>query len=113
MYLAFVQTLPMTRDAKLYFLHAEDWQVIKDAIENSRHSHQLEQEITIFLFPTSNSANGYYAILSLSDVVDKIVETAGAVEADEKDYARNALHDYYGEPLYGDKSNVAFLNRFH
>ena len=102
----------MTRDAKLYFLHTDDWRPISDRIESSRHSDQLKREITIFLFPSATSENGYYAILSLSKEVDKILEALGAKEADEKDYARNALHEYHGEPLYGNKSNVDFLNKF-
>lgn len=101
----------MTRDTKLYFLHAHDWTLIKDEIESHRHSHQLKHEITIFLFPSSTSANGYFAILSLSKDIDAILEKAGGKEAAEDDYARNSLHDYYGEPLYGDKTNLAFLNK--
>lgn len=100
----------MTRDARLYFLKYKDWKPLAEIIETHKN-YNLKHFVTIFQLMTHSSENHHYAILSLIDDVDKIIEEYGAEEAGEKDLVRNTLHDYYGEPLYGSKSNVTFLNK--
>ena len=99
----------MTRDAKLYFLKLRDWKPLAD-IFLTQSDHLLKDDITIFKL---SSIIHHYAILTLSDKVDKIVEEYGAILASEEDLLRNALlsENNYGEPLFGDKNNIGFLKK--
>jgi hypothetical protein len=60
---------------------------------------------------TPISESQQYAILSLSEKADIIIQDYGASTASDKDLLRNSLHNYYGETLFGDKANLAFLNK--
>lgn len=99
----------MTRDAKLYYLH-EDWQPLVYKIEQHKN-YTLRDLVVIFDIYRNYPKQHRYAILSLHNDTDKIIEDFGATEADEKDLMRNDLHNYHGEPEYGDKERLVFLNK--
>lgn len=50
-----------------------------------------------------------YAVVSLHDDVDKIIESYGAIEAGEKDLMRNQLRVSKYEPIYGEADNAMHL----
>jgi len=100
----------MTRDAKLYILSDKDWKPLADLFE-SHKDYNLKHQVYIYKLMTSTSVGQQYAILTLTDAADKIVEDYGATPAADKDLLRNTLHNYHGDTLFGDKSNVVFLNK--
>jgi hypothetical protein len=100
----------MIRDAKLYILLHRDWQTLAALFEDHK-DHTLKLDITIFQLMGASSVNQQYAILTLSDRADKIVEKYGAILASDKDLLRISLHSYLGQPLYGDKINLTFLKK--
>ncbi|MDE3236436.1 MAG: hypothetical protein KGO81_10815 [Bacteroidota bacterium] len=102
----------MTRDANLYILSDKDWRPLADLFK-SHKDYNLKHQVSIYQLMTSTSVGHHYAILTLSDKADEIVEEYGATPASEKNYLRITLHDYHGDTLFGDKSNVVFLNKFY
>ena len=100
----------MTRDAKLYTLSAKDWKPLAELFQNHK-DYNLKLDISIYQLMTSSSVEKYYAILTISDKADKIVEDYGAAPAPDKDFLRTSLHNYQGDTLFGDKSNVVFLKK--
>jgi len=96
------------RDAKLYFLTYKDWKPIVALVEKNKID-SLKLFITIFQLMSASSKEQYYAIISLHNMVDSIIEEYGCVEANENDLIRTTLHSYSGESLYGDKKNTNFL----
>lgn len=100
----------MTRDANLYHLFEKDWQPLADILD-SHQDYTLKDHVIIFKINEAKSVNHRYAILSLSDKADKVVEEYGAKLAPDNDLLRFSLHEYSGDTLYGDKSNVVFLNK--
>jgi hypothetical protein len=100
----------MTRDANLYILSDKDWQPLANNLE-SHKDYTLKDEVVIFQLMTSTNSGNQYAILSLSEKADKVVEEYGATPASDKDLLRNRLHEYSGDVLFGDKSNIIFLNK--
>ena len=100
----------MTRDANLYILTDKDWKPLADIIEHHSNS-SLKTDITIFQLHSVSSKVNEYAIISLSDTADKLVMDYGATLAGEPNIMRNSLHNYNGDPLFGDKSNLTFLNK--
>lgn len=100
----------MTRDANLYILSNKDWKPLANTLENHT-DYSLKNDVTIFQLMTSTSQGQHYAILSLSKKSNEIIERYGAIMAVDEDQLRNTLHDYNGEPLFGDKTNVIFLNK--
>ena len=100
----------MTRDAKLYILLDKDWKPLTNFIDN--HSNQtLKNDITIYQLYSTDSKNLEYAILSLTDTIDKIIEDYGAIIAKEPNLLRNSLHKQSRKPLYGDNENLVLLNK--
>ena len=100
----------MTTDAKLYILSDKDWMPLADTFENHQ-DYILKNDVTIFQLITPTNQVQQYAILSLSEKADKIIQDYGASIAPDKDLLRHSLHNYNGEPLFGDKTNLAFLNK--
>ena len=100
----------MTRDAKLYLLSENDWMPLAENIYNNS-DYTLKNDVTIFQLPKASNKDHEYALLSLSDKADKIIEAYGATLASEPNMLRNSLHIYHGEPLFGDKTNLIFLNK--
>lgn len=100
----------MPREAKLYILSDKDWKPLADLIENHKDC-MIKQQITIYQLMTSTSSGEHYAILTLSISAEKIVEDYGASAVKENDYLKTTLHDYHGDTLYGDKTNIVFLNK--
>lgn len=100
----------MTRDAKLYILSDKDWKPLADTFE-AHKDYNLRHQVSIYQLMTSASVGQQYAILTLTDTADKIVEDYGATPAADKDLLRNTLHSYHGDTLFGDKSNIVFLNK--
>ncbi len=101
----------MTRDAKLYLLSGKDWKPLAESIDNNS-DYTLKNDVTIFQLYSSTSKSNDYALLSLSDKSDKLIEDYGATLANEPNTLRNALHiETAHKTLYGDKENLAFLNK--
>jgi hypothetical protein len=100
----------MTRDANLYILSHKDWMPLADTVKNHQ-DYTLKNDVTIFRLTIPRDQVQEYAILSLSEKADKIIQDYGASSASDKDLLRNSLHNYYGELLFGDKTNLAFLNK--
>ncbi len=100
----------MTRDAKLYILSNKGWEPLSNLINNDNNIY-LQRDITIYQLFTSTSKDEEYAIITLSDKADKIVEEYGAILSGQNDSLKTTLHDYFGEPLFGDKSNVIHLQK--
>lgn len=100
----------MTRDAKLYILSDKDWKPLSDVINNTKDIY-LARDITIFQLMSSTSIGQHYAIITRTDKADKVVEEYGALLASENNMLKTTLHDYYGEPLFGDKTNVIHLKK--
>lgn len=100
----------MTRDANLYLLTNKDWIPLAEILEE-HPNYLLKDYVTIFQLMTSSSTGQQYAIISISDNADKIIEQYGAKIASDKDMLRNTLHDYHGQPLFGNKTNLTFLNK--
>ncbi len=97
----------MIRDAKLYILEDKDWKPLAELI-NNHNNYRMKNDITIFQFPSQDSKGDYYSILSLSEKADLIIEEYGGYHSPINTlYA--SLPNYIGEPLFGDKSNTAFL----
>ena len=102
----------MNRDAKLYLLIDKDWKPLADLIEKHLDN-SLKNDVTIFqLFSVSNNSQDF-AVLSLSDKSDKVVEQYASNESDKNDSLRTTLHEYYGDPLYGDKRNLTSLKKLN
>ena len=99
----------MIRDARLYLLTDIDWKPLAHQIEQ-HVNYNLKDLIVIFNLSNDKTIRNY-AILSMSEDTDKIIEKYGAKEAREKDFLRTTLHDNYSEPLFGDKTNLVFLNK--
>ena len=100
----------MTRDARLYFLTYKDWEPLVQQIEAHRNA-TLKDLVLVFDLFTGYPKEHYYAILSLHNDIDRIVEDYGCVEADEKNLMRTLLHEHHDDPVYGDKSLLVFLNK--
>jgi hypothetical protein len=100
----------MTRPAKLYLLSHKDWKHLAVEIENNT-DYSLKSYVTIFQLNNLSVNIHYYAILSLSHKTDLIIETYGATLADEPNALRYALHPSLYEVLYGNKSNIVFLDK--
>ena len=100
----------MTRDAKLYILSDKDWKPLAEIFQNHK-DYNLKLEISIYQLMTSTSVGHHYAILTLSEKADKIVEEYGATPAADKDLLKNTMHNYHGDTLFGDKSSIVFLNK--
>lgn len=100
----------MTRDANLYILSDKDWKPLAELFQD-HEDYNLRLDISIYQLMASTSIGQQYAILTLSEKADKIVEEYGATPADDKDLLRITLHDYNGDTLFGDKKNVMFLNK--
>lgn len=100
----------MTRDAKLYILADKDWKPLAEILEQ-KNNYKEKLDTSIYQLMTSTSIGQHYAILTLSEESDKIVEEYGATIADDKNLLRISLHNYNGEILFGDKTNVVFLNK--
>jgi len=97
----------MTRDAKLYILEDKHWKPLADLINNHK-DYNMKNDVTIFQFATQDSKGDNYSILSLSDKADLIIEEYGGYHSPKNNLIAS-LHNYIGEPLFGDKSNTAFL----
>ena len=100
----------MTRDARFYFLINKDWEPIKKAIDSKID--YFNQAIDIAVFRISKLKDIHrYAILSVSEEIDTIIENCGG-ELNDKDLIINALkkgnHNF--ELIYGADNLVAFLN---
>lgn len=102
----------MTRDAKLYLLSDKDWKQLAESIDNNS-DYTLKNDVTIYQLYSASSKSQEYAILSLSDKADKVIEDYGATLAKEPNLLRNSLHQYFREPLYGDKTNISFLDKIN
>jgi len=103
----------MTRDAKLYYLNHKDWKPLADKIEQHKN-YDLKNLIVIFDIFSAYPKHHRYAILSLHEDIDKIVEDYGEddiKEAAEDDLMRNELRNYHKDPVYGDKSRSVYLNK--
>ena len=100
----------MTRDANLYILSDKDWKPLASLLQDHK-DYNLKLDISIYQLMTSTSIGQHYAILSLSDEADKVAEEYGATPAADKNLLRNTLHSYHGDTLFGDKSNIVFLNK--
>lgn len=100
----------MTKDAKLYILSDKDWKPLSDLIKSNKYIY-LARDITIFQLMSSTSIGQHYAIISRTDKADTVVEEYGAVLASENNSLKTTLHEYYGEPLFGDKTNVIHLKK--
>lgn len=98
----------MRRYAKLYILMNKDWKPLADIFINHRDA-TLQNDISIFKIGYKPSLTHYYAIITLSDSADNIVEEYGA-EVAETDLVRNTLQDHH-EALFGEVTNVNFLER--
>ena len=90
----------MTREAKLYTLEEKEWQPLVAMIGNERY-------ISIYQLNSETSKVLYFAVLSLNDKTDKIVEEYGAIEAIGPNSLRAELR--IRNPLYGDRTNVNYL----
>lgn len=95
--------------ARLFLLSDKGIDPLSTLIENNIN-HALKNEITIFRLYTASSSGDEYAIISLSEFSDKIIKNYGGVLIDSKNAIRHRLKNYEGEPLYGDKSNVQYLD---
>lgn len=100
----------MTRDAKLYILLNKDWKPLENLINNDKDIY-LRTNITIYQLFTSTSKSQDYAIITLSEKGDTLVEDYGATISNENDFLKNTLHDYFGDTLFGDKLNVIHLQK--
>ena len=100
----------MTRNAKLYILSNKEWKPLVNLINNDKNIY-LQRDITIYQLFTSTSKVEEYAIITLSEKADKVVEEYGAILSEQNNYLKTTLHDYFGEPLFGDKSNVIHLQK--
>jgi hypothetical protein len=100
----------MIRNAKLYLLSDKDWKQLAESIDNNS-DYTLKNNVTIFQLYSAFDKNQEYAVLSTSDMADNIIEDYGATLAKEPNLLRNRLHEYHGDPLYGDKINVSFLDK--
>ena len=101
----------MIRKASLYFLFDKECKTLIDIVEQSQNKY-LKLDITIYKLTSSSSGGNNFAILALSNEVEKIVLDYGAFLADETDTFRHTLKTYYGDPVYGSKSNVDYLKVF-
>ena len=100
----------MTRDAKLYWISDTDWKPLIEKIEQHKN-HTLKDFIIIYDLCKSHPSNQYYAILSLHEDVDKIVEEYGGEESTPNDILRITLHDENEMPVYGEKTRIVHLSK--
>jgi hypothetical protein len=99
----------MTREAKLYILEHKDWELLADKFIYHQDA-ALQIDVSIFKIGPKSTTTHSYAIITLSDKADSIVEEYGAILVGKKDLLRNTLHNY-SETLFGDISNLDFLER--
>jgi hypothetical protein len=97
----------MRRNAKLYILVDKDWNPLAELI-NAQDDNKIKSDITIFQLFSETSQGEHYAILTLSDKADKLVEEYGAYHSLNNSLIPS-LPDYIGEPLFGEKSNTIYL----
>ena len=102
----------MTRDAKLYKIIYTDWKPLIEKIEQHR-DFTLKEFVLVYDLSKNHPDNQYYAILSLHEDVDKIVEASGAEEFRADDLLRLTLHDETENPIYGDKSRIIHLKKLN
>lgn len=69
----------------------------------------LKDDVAIFQLMTPTSKGQFYAIVSVSDEADKIIEEYGAISSSENDYAICELKNYTKDPLFGNKILTVFL----
>jgi hypothetical protein len=100
----------MTRDARLYTLNYKDWKPLIEIIEQHKDQN-LKLFVMIFNLSPSDSINHYYAVLSMHDTIDKLVEDYGAEEVPKHNTMRSELHRGGYELLYGEKTNIVHLNK--
>lgn len=102
----------MIRDAKLYLLSDKDWKPLADIILD-HINYTLRNDITIFQLMSFHSTGQNFAILTLSENADFLVEQFGAIPLPnpESNTLTHSLYNYVGEPLFGEKENLAFLKR--
>jgi hypothetical protein len=100
----------MTRYAKLYTIRYTDWKPLVEKIEQHK-DYSLKNLIAIYDLSKNHPGNQYYAILSLHEDIDKIVEDYGAKESPSNDYLRITLHDENEIPVYGEKSRIVYLDK--
>jgi len=93
--------------AKLYLLVDKDWKPLADLINNHK-DYKIKSDVTIYQLMTETCDSHHYAILSLSDQADKLVEDYGAYHSPINTLIAT-LPDYNGEALFGAKSNTIHL----
>src|ERR1700744_558215 len=93
--------------AKLFFLKGYDW----DTIVSELKKEGKENDIIIYQLMNKESKQQHYALVSLSSTAeDTITRNHGIISANS-DIMINALHNYNGDVLYGDKENIVFLDK--
>ena len=97
--------IEMRNKAKLFILVDKDWKPLAEEVSKTP---SLINLITIFQLMTSISVGNHYAILSLSDTLDRIIQEFGGYESPEN-MLIYTLRNYFGDPLFGYKNNVLSL----
>ena len=100
----------MPRNAKLYLLSNKDWKQLADNID-THSDYTLKNDIAIFQLYSPSGEGREYAVLSISDKADDVIENYGATLATEINMIRYSLHQNHREPLYGDKSIISLLGK--
>lgn len=101
----------MPRDAKTYFSFNSNWEWCSDIFENHPDK-TLKMDVTIFQLSQEQWPLSRYAILSLSDKVDKILEENECTLASPDDrtlYIIRELGESANKPVYGRWDNLAWL----
>jgi hypothetical protein len=98
----------MNRDAKLYFVIDKNWEPLRELILANGYG-AIQNDISIFEI-VPESQHHHYAVISVSDKADTIIEQYGGHLAAEHDFVIHELKQGNRVPLFGEKSLAAFLN---
>ena len=98
----------MTRDAKLYFIEHQDWKPLIDILDSNKNQN-LKNLVAIHGLLSEAGSSHFYAILSISDRCDKIIEEYGGILSAKDDYIIQEVKLNHTQLLYGNKTIASFL----
>jgi hypothetical protein len=97
----------MTRDAKLYFVTDKDWRPLKE-LALAHLSGIIQHDIAIF--QVASDTHHHYAVISVSDEADAVIEQYGGSLGSKRDLLIPILKEGNRYPLFGETGLTAFLN---
>jgi len=89
----------LTMETKTYTLSNKDWEPLKQLIPD-------KDDIIIFQLPQVSSKVNEYAVVSLTDKIEKTLEDYGCIQVLKDNKLLGKLQTYEGDAIYGEKKNI-------